>query len=111
MNLNYIYLKIIARQKLRGQNIDVPAIFRPSTGALALVLALRDFPRAARYIISGIGFSGRSVYPEGIGASEINNKYEVHVMADKKLFSRLVKHHPLYTTDLELSAKTGIPML
>lgn len=109
VKLNYMLLKTIVMQKLKDQNIDVPAIFRPSTGAFALAYAIKDCPQAERYIISGIGLSKRNEYPGMVGADKVN-RFENHVMADKILFSRLATRYPLYTTDLELADMTGIPV-
>lgn len=82
------------------------AYFRPSTGLVALMLAIERYGGDARYYICGIGVSGRDHYIDG---DKARGKVPItaHVNVDVRLLRCLASKYELYTTDPELSRAVG----
>lgn len=49
----------------RRKNSLISGLFRPSTGIIALILAIDQFGLNAEYFLEGVGLSNRNVYPDG----------------------------------------------
>ncbi|RST87538.1 hypothetical protein EJC49_04755 [Aquibium carbonis] len=86
---------------------DVRAKYRPSTGILALLLAITENGEAATYIICGIGLSDRNVFLTS-GGYRFNRNNAGHVLpkhtrADMILLARLRERYRLVTTEPELA--------
>ncbi|MBC2836160.1 hypothetical protein [Paragemmobacter straminiformis] len=111
-------LPVVARdwveiQKLRlgwllGQgHKDARAKYRPSTGLLALLVAIAENGPDAHYVLSGIGLAGRNEFLMGgeITRNKANRADALpkHVQADVILLQKLAGTHRLSTTEPELS--------
>jgi hypothetical protein len=87
-------------KRLVDRRKDCGAVFRPSTGILALVLAISEHGRDADYVICGIGVQKRNDY---LGGEHIHNQPLLrHVYADIKVLRELARRYNLYTTEPEL---------
>jgi hypothetical protein len=74
--------------------------FRPSTGILALVLAIAEHGRDADYVICGIGVRKRDEYLNG---KQLKGRdLPQHVFADVKVLRKLARRYNLFTTEPEL---------
>lgn len=87
---------------------ELPPRYRPSTGLLALLLAIQEHGESAQYTLSGIGLTERTLYQfvsrEGEGMRVQNiNKGIGHAMADRTVLVRMAKSFQIVTTEPELS--------
>ena len=87
-------------------NNDCRAKYRPSTGILALLVAIAERGTTARYVISGIGFEDRNKFL--IDGKILCNKSNgdrmlpKHVQADIILLRALSRRYRIETTEAEL---------
>lgn len=86
---------------------DVRAKYRPSTGILALLVALQDHGYSAEYVLAGIGLADRQAYSiDGTGMRVIkqrrSNVLPMHIVADRIALKRLSGRVNLSTTEPEL---------
>ncbi len=85
---------------------DVRAKYRPSTGILALLVAISEKGPDAHYILSGIGLAGRNEFlVDGRILRNKSNSAAVlpkHVQADTILLRALARRYSLSTTEAEL---------
>ena len=87
-------------KRLLDRRKDCSAVFRPSTGILALVLAISEHGRDADYVICGIGVKKRDEYLAG---KHIHGRdLPQHVFADIKVLRKLARRYRLFTTEPEL---------
>lgn len=86
---------------------DARAKYRPSTGILALLVAIAENGPDAQYVLSGIGLAGRNEFQMdgGITRNKANpaDALPKHVQADVILLQKLAKTYRLSTTEPELS--------
>lgn len=90
-----------------GCETDAPGKFRPSTGILALLVAIRDHGPDAEYVLAGIGLEGRNLHqaPGGIIAGKDRARGRVlppHIHADIAVLEALRGRYRLRTTEPEL---------
>jgi hypothetical protein len=92
---------------LGNQTHDVPPKFRPSTGILALLLAIKRHGGAAQYILSGIGLGNRDVYDFGGRIFDVRRagraELAKHVLADVIVLEQLAGRFNIGTTEHELA--------
>jgi len=86
---------------------DCGSAFRPSTGVLALVMAIAEYGTGAEYVICGIGVSKRLEYVSGTKTK--GRMLQPHVYADVKVLRQLRRRYSLFTTEPELASI--IPLL
>lgn len=89
-----------------NRRLDVSAKYRPSTGVLALLLAIREHGHQAQYVLSGVGLGNRDAYILDGKPFEVRRAQKkdlpMHVVADIIVLQRLAKHFNIRTTELEL---------
>lgn len=107
-NDSFVYRFIIAKIKSIYFKKDLPAEFRPSTGMLALALAISRSPSNTSFVIAGIGFNRKEQYPDGSNPTIL--KRISHLIPDKCALIILKRKYKLYTTDLELSKEFGLEL-
>lgn len=89
-------------------NEDVPGKYRPSTGILALLLAIRQHGRDAEYVVAGIGIGERWAQ-QGDGkvlvgkTATMHGGLTPHVHADVVVLRALARRYDLRTTEPELA--------
>jgi len=93
--------------QLGSRRRDVRAKYRPSTGILALLVALQDHGCSSEYVIAGIGLKDRQTYSidgNGIVGSKHRhtNVLPMHTVADCIALERLSGRVNLSTTEPEL---------
>ena len=98
----------------------VPEEFRPSTGVMALSVAIDRFGPSADYCIAGVGLTGRSTYRvagsdrliRGNPAARPSSRWVVppHTWVDRLLLNRLGSRYSVGTTEPDLAAACGLPM-
>lgn len=98
----YLRRRLVALPRGRSSRPHAPGIFRPSTGVMALCLAIRNHGDAAKYVIAGIGLSRRSEYLPPRKSSPSDPGLPRHTYADKKILSVLSQQFSLTTTEPEL---------
>jgi hypothetical protein len=85
---------------------DVPAKYRPSTGILSLLLAIRDHGPEARYVIAGIGLQDRNRYVfngKPFQTKEApRGSLPKHSVADEIVLRQLASRWNICTTEQEL---------
>jgi hypothetical protein len=85
---------------------ELPSKVRPSTGILALLLAIRAHGPDAQYVLSGVGLGNRDIYNFGGDTFEVKRRQRRalprHVVADNIVLGRLAKHFNVCTTEPEL---------
>ena len=93
--------------QLGSRRRDVRAKYRPSTGILALLVALADYGESAEYVMAGIGLADRHAY--SIGEQDISNAKQrksgalpMHTVADAIALRRLRDRLDLSATEAEL---------
>ncbi|MBV1903154.1 MAG: hypothetical protein KUG58_05910 [Marinosulfonomonas sp.] len=90
---------------------DVRAKYRPSTGILALLLAISENGPDAEYILSGIGIHDRNIYKfKNEKVVMTKNSQAVlprHTRADLAVLSSLSKSNHISTTENELAGYVG----
>lgn len=96
-----------AQDAARGRETDAPGKFRPSTGILALLVAIRDHGPAAEYVLAGIGLEGRNLHQAAgsIIAGKDRARGRVlppHICADIAVLAALRGRYRLRTTEPEL---------
>lgn len=89
-------------KRLLDRKKDCGSAFRPSTGILALVLAIDENGEDAEYIICGIGLRKRAEYLNGTTFRK--RALPAHLFADVKVLSQLVRRYSLFTTEPELTS-------
>jgi hypothetical protein len=87
-------------KRLFDKRKDCGSVFRPSTGILALVLAIDEHGRDADYVLCGIGVKKREEYLDGSETHE--RDLPQHVFADIKVLRKLARRYRLFTTEPEL---------
>ncbi|WP_164926819.1 hypothetical protein [Chlorobaculum tepidum] len=87
-------------KRLLNKRKDCGAVFRPSTGILALVFAIAEHGRTADYVICGIGVRKRNEYLSGKQVK--GHDLPHHVFADVKVLRKLARRYNLFTTEPEL---------
>jgi hypothetical protein len=88
-------------KRLLDRRTDCGSVFRPSTGILALVLAIAEHGRDADYVICGVGVRKRHDYLDVSNSSQ--RPLPQHVFADVKVLRKLVQRYNLFTTETELA--------
>jgi hypothetical protein len=106
---SFFYRLIKAKIKSIYLKKDLPAEFRPSTGMLALALAISRNPSNIPFVIAGIGFNRKEQYPDGSNPTIL--KRVSHLIPDKCALFILKRKYKLFTTDLELSKDFGLALL
>ena len=87
-------------KRLLDRKKDCGSAFRPSTGVLALVLAIDEYGPDAEYVMAGIGLRKRAEYLNG--KRRVRRALPAHVYADSHVLGKLVRRYSLYTTEPEL---------
>lgn len=93
--------------QLGSRRRDVRAKYRPSTGILALLVALQDHGYSAEYVLAAIGLTDRQTYlidGNGVVGSKRRraNVLPMHTVADCIALQRLADRVNLSTTEPEL---------
>jgi len=90
---------------------DVRAKYRPSTGVLALLVAIAENGTDAEYVRCGIGISNRNVYQIGGKAASVGkNRSDVlprHTHADMMVLKSLAATYRISSTEPELYPFVG----
>lgn len=87
------------------------AIFRPSTGVVALCRAMVQFGPSAEYVLAGLTVTWPRRYPErdafqgGRGSAPV----PIHINADRQVLQKLATRWNLATTSPELSDALPVP--
>jgi len=89
-------------KRLRNHKKDCGSAFRPSTGVLALVMAINEYGPGAEYVICGIGIHKRLEYLSGTKTK--GRLLQPHVYADTKVLRKLADRYSLFTTEPELTS-------
>jgi len=89
-------------KRLLDRKKDCGSAFRPSTGVLALVMAIDEYGADAEYVICGVGLQKRVEYLNG--RSVAGRALPAHVYADTKVLGKLVRRYSLFTTEPELTS-------
>lgn len=79
---------------------DCGSAFRPSTGVLALVMAIDEYGPDVEYVIAGVGAHKRLEYLTGTKTK--GRLLQPHVYADIKVLRKLARRYLLFTTEPEL---------
>lgn len=86
---------------------DVRAKYRPSTGVLALLVAIAEHGKNAEYVLAGIGLEERNAY--SIGGENLSNGRRqrsaglpIHAVADAIALTRMKDRFRLSSTEPEL---------
>ncbi len=89
------------------------AIFRPSSGVVALCLAMDRFGPRAEYVIAGVSLVWPRRYPDLSRPVEDmeNAPVPIHINADVQVLARLVKDWNITTTSPVLSEGSRLPLL
>lgn len=94
--------------QLGSRRRDVRARYRPSTGILALLVAMADYGQDAEYVLAGIGLADRQAYSMG-GQSLSNGRKQqsaglpIHTVADAIALGLLAGRYDLSSTEPELN--------
>lgn len=83
---------------------QISGLFRPSTGVIALLAAIKENGLKAHYQLAGIGITGRGVYPDGwVNNWTPNNRLvSFHVLVDRYIIELISKKVNLDLTDPSL---------
>ena len=83
---------------------QISGLFRPSTGVVALLTAIKENGFRAHYQVAGIGITGRGVYPDGwVNSWTPNNRLvSFHVLVDRYILELISKKVSLDLTDPSL---------
>ena len=100
-------VKALLSRKFGKGYIDVYSAYRPSTGILALLIAINENGPSSQYILSGIGIKNRNQFliNDEIHLNNIKTKNSSieHSYADAILLRNLRERFNLQTTEKELS--------
>lgn len=100
-------LRSLFNWSLGSGNYDVPGRYRPSTGIMALLIAISEHESKANYVLAGIGLKDRDVYQFADGSKGKMRRrgrgLPAHVMADIEIIKRVAKHVNLTTTEPDLA--------
>ena len=98
-NLLRFVIEII--KSIKDKNYLCSALFRPSTGILALIYAINKHGEKATYTVSGIGFEERGSYPDGAKNtwSPQPNLLRYHIFVDRHLVLTLSKFYDINVKD------------
>lgn len=88
-------------KRLLDRKKDCGSAFRPSTGILALALAIDEYGHDADYVICGIGLQKRVEYLDGRNTAK--RALQPHVYADIKELRKRARRYSLFTTEPELA--------
>lgn len=74
------------------RNNLVSGLFRPSTGVIALLLAIDKYGVSSEFFLEGIGLSDRNIYPDGFNNTWTPSKKIIasHVYVDRLILNRLL---------------------
>jgi len=92
--ISIILKRIFARSKTCN------AIFRPSTGIIALLYAIAENGYDCEYVLAGIGLKNRNEYITDIRLSK--HPIPHHVYADQKVLRSVAAKYKITTTETEL---------
>ena len=88
-------------------HLDTSPKYRPSTGILTLLQAIRENGNAAEYVLAGIGAKARNVVKVKTFTTTLQNTHvgelPEHVTADLMVLRNLVRRYTLSTTAPELT--------
>jgi hypothetical protein len=98
---NLLRFMIEFSKSIKDKNYLCSALFRPSTGILALIYAINEHGERASYTLSGIGFGERGSYPDGKKNtwSPQPNLLRYHIFVDRHLVKALSKVYDINVTD------------
>jgi len=96
-----------------GKPMIHSALFRPSTGILTLLFAIRDHGSEADYTLAAIGAGQRGVYRYGVFEREIvtDRTEYLHVLADLRVLRLLGRSYSISTTDPGLAQVCGLRLI
>jgi hypothetical protein len=82
---------------------DAPPQYSPSTGIIALLVALREHGPSAKYVLAGIGLSNRDQYIVDNTTIELNRVHQKafpkHIVADIIILQHLAKSWHIVSTE------------
>ena len=88
-------------------HLDTSPKYRPSTGILALLQAIRENGNTAEYVLAGIGAKARNVVKVKTFTAKLRDtpvgEIPEHVTADLIVLRNLVRRYTLSTTEQELT--------
>lgn len=78
-------------RNIHYDNYEISGLFRPSTGILALLVAIDECGPNAQYNLSGISFERRGIYPDNTVNtwSKAASTVDFHVIVDKHIVAAL----------------------
>ena len=94
--------------RLRLKNGEVNRKYRPSTGIIALLIAIQEHGDNAEYCIAGVGLSKRNVHIingqlKSVPSKRDNAGNEPHVLADKVIISSLARKYHLISYESSIA--------
>lgn len=86
------------------ERVEAPGVFRPSTGVMALCLAIREHGPNADYVVAGIGLKNRNDYTQARDRhSEWTRRVlPSHANADRQILAALASNFKVSSTEPEL---------
>lgn len=90
----------IILKRIFDQSKTCNAIFRPSTGIIALLYAMTENGCDCEYVVTGIGLKNRNEYIQANRSSE--HRIPHHVFADRKVLHSVAAKYNVTTTEPEL---------
>lgn len=113
-SLTYAYKRSRARRASAPQHlVRRRAIFRPSTGVIALCRAMNRFGSSAEYVLAGVSLAWPRYYPDperdAFRGPEDRAPVPIHINADTQVLRRLATKWNLRTTNAELADVLCIP--
>lgn len=78
---------------LRRNNL-ISGLFRPSTGIIALLLAIDKYGSSSEFFLEGIGLANRNIYPDGFNNTWTPSKKIIasHVYVDRLILNNLLSN-------------------
>jgi hypothetical protein len=88
---------------------EVNRKYRPSTGIIALLIAIQEHGEGAQYVIAGIGLSQRNIHhvngqQKSIASKQDRTGMEPHVAADKVVIAALARRYRLQSAESSIDA-------
>ena len=106
-----------------GKRCSVHSPFRPSTGVLALMCAIRDYGRSEDYTLVGIGLGSRALFSRrGVEGHEFPRyrhdpenasplQKQAHLFADTQILRTLSTSYSISTADIDLARAVGATLV
>ena len=88
-------------KKITNKQYNCSALFRPSTGIIALLIAIKNHGKDCEYIVSGIGVDARGDYPDASRNTWTNKNSLLynHILVDKFFAKKLFQKYNITFID------------